>query len=154
MKELESIIQSTIDKAYLPLTYGCANALEMMIAMRDQFKPTDIATKRMILKEWNSFISSPDRGTDIDRWLVNIESTFERARRYKVVEILPNSVLLLFLDALRILIPEFQAIIDTKVTAEEELEFKDCLRYYRNYRRNTAVRPKARSRQQGFDASF
>ena len=68
----------------------------MMIAIQAEFKPTNIATKRRILSEWNLLmaIDLAKRIIDVTSWLVKVESKYAEAVRYQVPEITPDASIL------------------------------------------------------------
>ena len=47
----------------------------MRLAIQAEFKPTDLATKRRVLADWNILIATDlaKRITDVTSWLVKVE---------------------------------------------------------------------------------
>jgi hypothetical protein len=64
----------------------------MMAAIRDQFKPTDIATKRDILAQYRRYTKLQNREIDVDKWLMSLETTFDDGKRNKgqQITVVPN----------------------------------------------------------------
>jgi hypothetical protein len=68
LKEMENDIITTIDLAYRSITFN-KGAPGMMRAVQEQFKPTDFATKRDILKEYKKNTKAQKRDvTLINGW--------------------------------------------------------------------------------------
>jgi len=47
-------IQQTVAPAYQFILYDKDSALDMMLAIKTQFKPTTVATTRLIVRDWNA----------------------------------------------------------------------------------------------------
>jgi hypothetical protein len=153
LKEMENDIITTIDLAYRSITFN-KGAPGMMRAVQEQFKPTDFATKRDILKEYKKNTKAQKRDVDIDKWLVSLEKAYEDGIRNQVSEINSNSAVYDFLDSLSTLAPDFVALYDMQVAQVNIPAFKEILRVFRNWRRNRATRPKAQIQHSAFGASF
>ena len=144
MGKLLAIIQESIGKAYVQITYDCDTALQMMMAIQAEFKPTDIATKRRILSEWNLLMATDlaKRITDVTSWLVKVESKYAEAVRYQVPEITPDASVLRFLDALQH-VPngsKYADQWDVRITDGDQIDLKDLIHRFRDYLRNTGIR--------------
>ena len=92
--------------------------------MREQFKPTDFVTKRDILKEYKLHIKTQKRDVDVNKWLLNLEKSYDDGIRYQVPEINSNSAVYDFLDSLSTLAPDFVATYDRQVAEEQVPAFK------------------------------
>ena len=79
LNKIGSGIQSSIGMAYVQITYDCDDTLAIMTAIKAEFKP--MATKRLILSDWNHLMATDlAKGiTDVTVWLINVESKYNDA---------------------------------------------------------------------------
>jgi len=80
-----------------------------MLAIKKQFKPTSVATTRLIVRDWNALIGVQKHTVDIAAWLVKVESKYNEARLFKVPEITLETAAYSFLDAICVISAEFTA---------------------------------------------
>jgi hypothetical protein len=154
-RKLRSVIQQSISKNYLFITYQCDSALDMMLAAKEQFKPTTLATKRQINTDWNTLLSPQRKDADIAKWLVKVEVKYREAQNYAVPEITPDSSVLRFLDILHSVSPEFATQWDVRIAGGESIDFIRLHQQFRDYLRNTATRStKSHSRTSAFGATL
>ena len=135
-----SRIQETVAPAYQYILYNKDSALEMMLAVKTQFKPTTIATTRLIVREWNALLGVQKSSVDIAVWLTKVESKYNEARIFKVAEITPDGATYSFLDAVSVILSEFASQWDVKIAVGETIDFSELLTQYRTYLQNTSTR--------------
>ena len=153
-RKLMGVIQSSIDKDYVHITFDSTNATQMLQAVTAYFKPQDEVTKREILMDWRRLTKAQRRDTNIDKWLVELETTYDNTQRYRVSDISSTSAVFDLLDALDSQAPGFRTIMDFKVASLEPIDFKQTLLIYRNYRRDTGGRHHPRVTNSSFHTSL
>jgi hypothetical protein len=126
----------------------------MLQAVTDYFKPQDEISRREIYMDWKNLTKPQRRETNIDKWLVELETTYDSAQRYGVTEIRPTSAVFDLLDALDHQAPGFRTIMDFKLASLEPINFKETLQVYRNYRRDTGGRHRPRITNSSFHTSL
>jgi hypothetical protein len=101
LKKMQRAIIETIDINYVSRTFN-KDAVGMMAAIRDQFKPTDFTTKMEILNLFQQLMAKPPKRTDnnnteLDKWLTNVETLHDEGIRHKVPGINSNTAVIQFL---------------------------------------------------------
>jgi hypothetical protein len=156
LAELCKEIQETIDRNYLPKTYGCDSAHEMICELRDFLKPSTAATRAGLKSDWSRLAQPQRKGTDIDQWLLELETVFDDCVRYNVAAVVGDGddPIYEMLNALQPIAPEWTAVMDEKVASGEIDDLKVVLQRFRDYRRNTATRKRVAPAHSAFGASL
>jgi len=84
-------IQETVAPNYQYILYNKDSALEMMLAVKNQFKPT-------IVREWNGMMGIQKHTVDIAIWLSKVENKYNEARIFEVAEITLDGATYSFLE--------------------------------------------------------
>src|ERR1700712_248158 len=158
MGDMARIITETISIQYQHLLYG-KQPPEMLDALRDEFKPNDITSRRLALSTYMSCTKAIKKNSEIDGWLTKLEKAFDDGQRLQVPEISSDSAVINFLTSIAQIEPNWcdarmAEVAQAGTENREMVKFKDLLRAFRYYRRLKDAVPRGSIQHGAFPASF
>ena len=137
MKELRVRIQETIKRDYLPYTYKCDTAHQMLVRLMGRFAPTDRARKQELVSEWRKLQEAP-MGDHSD-WLQQWEIVYDNCKAEGLLEVQGERPIEDFINAIHPIAPAFANAWEINLIngIGNANNFMETVRKYREFRRNT-----------------
>jgi hypothetical protein len=107
MGEVRNKVQNTIHKDNFGYTRDCNTVWEMVYNLKERFAPNDKARERDVLGDWIQATKKPGRGTEINKWLQDLETAYNEAVKLKLPEVLGLHPHYTFTEATAELEPNF-----------------------------------------------
>jgi hypothetical protein len=79
LAKLRAKIQSTIHRDNFIYTQDCETVWDMMSNLRRRFAPSDKAREQDVLTAWKKAIKKPIKGMEIEKWVQDLETAYDRA---------------------------------------------------------------------------
>ena len=136
LAKIRTKIQESIDPDHFVYTMDQESTYDIMVKLKNRFKPTDLARKKDLKREWLA-LSKTGKTTDVDQWLQNWETKYDECRKLNIAEVQDDNAVHTFLAAVGTISKPFQHTIDVSIAYGKTPEFKELLQVYRNWRRNT-----------------
>ena len=144
--EIRVKIQETIHEDLLEYTFRKDSAYDMLVALKDRCAPTDDIRERELIATWKT-LQTYQKGTDIDQWLKQWETSYDKCREMKLPDVDGNRALYDFLGAIAGISADFSNIWTVKITSGTQVTPKELVRYFRDYRRTINARGQPREPQ-------
>ncbi|KUJ22453.1 uncharacterized protein LY89DRAFT_299450 [Mollisia scopiformis] len=144
LRAMEAHIQNTIDPKLLIYTYNCPNAWKMMHNLKMECAPTDYSRKKTILGKWGKLKSTAKSSTDLEHWLREWHTIYDEGIELKVPELVDTDRACHdFLTAIYPIAPSFSDSKELEMLDDKQpWSFKQLVRQYSQWRRNTSDRPR------------
>jgi len=127
LAELRTRIQSTITKANFLYTTDCNHVWQIMRNLKDRYIPSDQARKQEVITDWLKAIKRPNKGTDLEKWLQDLETAYDSAVREQIPDITDLRAYYAFTKAIAIIDPIFAATREDEFMELEEKNQMDTL---------------------------
>jgi DNA repair exonuclease SbcCD ATPase subunit len=160
LAELRTRIQSTITKANFLYTINCDHVWQIMRNLKDHYAPSDQARKQEVITDWLKAISRPSQGTDLEKWLQDLETAYDAGVKEQIPDITEFRPHYDFTKAIAAIDPIFTANQEDEFMKLEEqgqvdsLPFKEIIRKFRKTKRIQANREQMEEAQHGAFASL
>jgi hypothetical protein len=132
--ELRIKIQETIDESFLVYTFNCETPYEILKSLKNQFAPTDEIREQQLILVWKTY-QKIKSGTEIDTWLRDWESTYDKCVIHKLAEVQGQRASYDFLDAISKIAPDFSTTWRINFASGQYKSTKELVHIFRNYRR-------------------
>ena len=128
--------------------------------LKDRYAPSDQARKQEVITDWLKAIKRPNKGTDLEKWLQDLETAYDSAVREQIPDITDLRAHYAFTKAIAIIDPIFAATREDEFMELEEknqmdtLPFKEIIRRFRKTKRVQANRERMEKAQHRAFATF
>src|SRR5437667_912555 len=95
---MELRIRETISKSYLPYTRKCEDAYEMLVKLKDRFKPTNDMRKEEVIAKYFQ-LQHPPKNHDQSTWLQKWDEVFDEGDDLGIPHMKENQPLKDFINA-------------------------------------------------------
>ena len=137
MAELCSRIQSSVHKDHILYTENCNTAWEMLTNLKRRFAPSDKARELNVTFDWAKATKKITRGTNIEKWVQDFESAYNKAIQLSLPEIQGLKPHYLFANAIKDQAPTFAETLELRLIEMSDAQantmpFKEEIRKFRN----------------------
>ena len=128
--------------------------------LKDRYAPSDQARKQEAITDWLKAIKRPNKGTDLEKWLQDLETAYDAAIKEQILDITELRPHYAFTKAIAIIDPIFAANREDEFMELEEIDqidllpFKEIIRKFRKTKRVQANRERMERAQHGAFALF
>ena len=150
LSQMESRIRESIAKSFLSYTRRCDNAYEMLVKLKDRFKPTNDNRKEEVIAKYLQLQRSP-KNQEILTWLQRWDEIFDEGEELGIPHVKENQPLKDFINSVEEVDSGFYTYWKQHIRNIDKNQLPTLHQIVQRFRE---TRPQPKSRGTTFTASF